>query len=252
VSATLAAAEMFRRHGCSVIPVRPHDKRPAVPWAEFQRRRATDAELIGWWGGSSRLGLAVVCGRVSALAVVDVDPRHGGRESLAAYSVPICPTVRTGGGGEHYYLATAATMPKVPALLPGVDLQAEGSYVVAPPSLHPNGTRYEWLLTRGLGEVPLPAVPFWLRRLIQLHRGRPPVAAGPLGDGAPQLIAEVLASLDGARRAGTGWLAKCPAHHDVNPSLSIGVGRTRGILLHCHAGCPYPAIRAAIGQRVAP
>jgi DNA primase len=38
------------------------------------------------------------------------------------------------------------------------------------------------------------------------------------------------------RKSGTGWSAKCPAHEDRNPSLSIGEKDGR-ILVHCHAGC---------------
>jgi DNA primase len=40
----------------------------------------------------------------------------------------------------------------------------------------------------------------------------------------------------GARRSGSGWMAKCPAHDDRNPSLSIEE-RDGKVLVHCHAGC---------------
>ena len=39
-----------------------------------------------------------------------------------------------------------------------------------------------------------------------------------------------------ARRSGAGWIAKCPAHDDKNPSLSIRDADGK-VLLHCHAGC---------------
>jgi len=39
-----------------------------------------------------------------------------------------------------------------------------------------------------------------------------------------------------ARRSGGGWMAKCPAHDDNNPSLSIRDADGK-VLLHCHAGC---------------
>ena len=39
-----------------------------------------------------------------------------------------------------------------------------------------------------------------------------------------------------ARRVGTGWMARCPAHPDRNPSLSIRQDSDR-VLVHCHAGC---------------
>jgi Bifunctional DNA primase/polymerase, N-terminal len=242
------AAVSYARLGISVIPIRPYDKRPAAAWAEYQQRRATAPEIRQWWAHRPDLNVGLVCGRVSSLGVVDVDPRNGGEASLAAYPAPAGPAVQTGSGGRHYYF-TERGIAKIPGLLPGLDVQGEGSYVVAPPSIHPNGVRYCWLPGRALGEAPLPAAPFWLRRLIQRHQGSPPAAAGDPGDGAPLALAELLASLEGVRRAGAGWLAKCPAHHDVEPSLSIGTGTKRAVLLHCHAGCPYPTIRAALAQR---
>jgi 5S rRNA maturation endonuclease (ribonuclease M5) len=57
--------------------------------------------------------------------------------------------------------------------------------------------------------------------------------------------AELAARLDG-KRNGDGWQAKCPAHEDRTPSLSISDGR-EGVLLHCHAGCSIDAICSALG-----
>jgi nicotinamidase-related amidase len=48
------------------------------------------------------------------------------------------------------------------------------------------------------------------------------------------------------RRNGAGWIARCPAHEDHNPSLSVHE-RDGKILLHCHAGCNVEAICAALG-----
>lgn len=50
-----------------------------------------------------------------------------------------------------------------------------------------------------------------------------------------------------ARKNGNGWQAKCPAHDDRSPSLSISEGRDGRALLNCHAGCETPAILAALG-----
>lgn len=50
-----------------------------------------------------------------------------------------------------------------------------------------------------------------------------------------------------ARRSGGGWLARCPAHADRTPSLSIRDGRDGRVLLTCHAGCAAAAVLAAAG-----
>jgi hypothetical protein len=58
---------------------------------------------------------------------------------------------------------------------------------------------------------------------------------------------ELLPRLDGVRRTSTGYLARCPAHEDRGPSLSIGEREGGGILLHCFAGCEVHDVVAAIG-----
>ena len=52
----------------------------------------------------------------------------------------------------------------------------------------------------------------------------------------------------GARKTGPGkWTARCPAHGDNKPSLSISEGECGKLLLYCHVGCPFEYIRKALG-----
>jgi DNA primase len=51
-----------------------------------------------------------------------------------------------------------------------------------------------------------------------------------------------------ARRSGAGWTAKCPAHDDNNPSLSIRDAEGK-VLLHCHAGCGQREVIEALKAR---
>src|SRR5262252_9477045 len=57
-----------------------------------------------------------------------------------------------------------------------------------------------------------------------------------------------LERLKGVRRCGDGWTARCPAHDDQKPSLSIKVGEDGRVLLHCHAGCTTKDILAELGM----
>ncbi len=54
----------------------------------------------------------------------------------------------------------------------------------------------------------------------------------------------ILARFQGVRRNGNGWIARCPAHADKNPSLSIRENNGT-VLLHCFAGCTVDAICTA-------
>jgi hypothetical protein len=247
MTSPLAAALLYLHLSCSILPLRPCDKHPLLEWKPFQSRRPSEEEVRAWYRRWPAAGVGIICGLVSGLVVLDLDPRNGG--TLIDQRVPRGPAVLTGGGGEHYYLGLIGErVPKIPSLLPGVDLQGEGSYVVAPPSVHPSGVAYRWVEGCQLGDLPRPGLPSWLRiRIAQARRsGRP--SALP-GGATPLDLTPILSALQGVRRTVTGWVARCPAHDDHSPSLSIGLGATGTVVLYCHAGCSYAAIRTALERR---
>jgi putative DNA primase/helicase len=61
----------------------------------------------------------------------------------------------------------------------------------------------------------------------------------------------LLSKLPGARKSGSGWSARCPAHDDRHASLSVSTGDDGRVLLRCHAGCDTAAIVAALGLSLA-
>src|SRR5271156_3756835 len=65
----------------------------------------------------------------------------------------------------------------------------------------------------------------------------------------PAMMAENLARALGARRIGSTWMARCPAHNDRKPSLSISAGPDGKVLVHCHAGCDQHDVVAALRRR---
>ena len=60
-------------------------------------------------------------------------------------------------------------------------------------------------------------------------------------------LEEIVKRFDGARRAGNGFMVKCPCHADSNQSLSISEGDGGKVLLHCFAGCETRDILAKVG-----
>ena len=63
------------------------------------------------------------------------------------------------------------------------------------------------------------------------------------------LRAEVMAEALGGRKVGTGWLARCPAHDDRQPSLAIAEAKDGKLLVRCHAGCGQREVIAALRAR---
>lgn len=61
---------------------------------------------------------------------------------------------------------------------------------------------------------------------------------------------DFLSRFEGVQQSGGGWVAKCPAHGDDNPSLSIARGEDGRWLVHCHAGCSAEAVVSAVGLKM--
>lgn len=231
----------------SVIPV--HQKRPLVAWKPYQERCATPDDVASWFHGWPHAGVGIVCGRISRLVVVDADPRNGDGYAALAARIPPTPTVETGGGGcHHWFLAGGARIPKVPGLLPGLDLQAESSYIVAPPSIHPSGRPYRWAPGLAFGEIPLAPLPSLVYDLIRLRRERETArpVTGRTGLAGALTLDGALERLESVQRVGGQWVARCPVHDDREPSLSLAMGTDGRLLAHCFAGCTFADIVHAL------
>lgn len=75
----------------------------------------------------------------------------------------------------------------------------------------------------------------------------PPDAGGKRE--SPRTARELAEALGGVRRAGDGCLARCPAHEDRKPSLSIKDKPGGGVLVRCHAGCSQGEVVSALKER---
>jgi hypothetical protein len=63
--------------------------------------------------------------------------------------------------------------------------------------------------------------------------------------------AKLLSRLDKVKKTGSGqWLARCPAHDDGSPSLSVRETDDGTVLLHCFAQCPAGDVLAAVGMEL--
>ena len=145
----------YARRGWHIVLLRPFSKEPR--FYAWQRIKTTDETTIRlWFGRDPQSNIGIATGIESKLVVLDVDQRNGGDASLPPLLERLkLPTprlrVRTGSGGLHLYFTHPGTV-KIASrtgkvgLAPGIELKADGGhYVVAPPSIHPNGNRYEWI-----------------------------------------------------------------------------------------------------------
>jgi len=167
-----AAALFYAELGWSVLPVWARQKRPLIAWTALQDRRATLTEVRDWYRQWPDANVGVITGAVSNLLVLDIDPGHGGNDSLAQWAdrhgpLPETIAAATGGGGRHYYFAhPGGELRNRVAIAPGIDLRGDGGMVVAPPSLHPSGRRYAWVEGHDPKTLALAPPPAWLLHLL--------------------------------------------------------------------------------------
>lgn len=132
-----------------------------------------------WWACWPRSNVAIATGP-SGLVVLDpdADGLAAWEDLCRAYSIPETLSARTGGGGKHVYFRAPSDreLGNSPGRLPaGIDVRGAGGYVIAPPSVHATGARYQWIDPR----APIQTLPAILVRLLRPApwAARPPAAA---------------------------------------------------------------------------
>ncbi|MBI3549879.1 MAG: bifunctional DNA primase/polymerase [Elusimicrobia bacterium] len=134
--------------GWAVFPLAPNSKIP-LPGSHGFKEATTDPEqVLAWWKDNPERNIGIATGLKSRLLVVDVDVKNGakGKESLASIpGLTSTRTARTPSGGSHlFYRSPNYSIRSRIGFLPGIDIKADGGYVVAPGSSI-NGKIYEWI-----------------------------------------------------------------------------------------------------------
>ncbi len=173
---TLTSALQYAAYGWCVIPIHPQDKRPLIKWGTGAS--INPAQIHTWFTQWPEANIALKTGVGSSLAVVDIDSPEGWKAlqeacKAAGEALPLTRTIRTARGAHLYFRITA---PLRSQKLKGLELKADKTYVLAPPSLHPSGVRYSVL-----HDAPLADLPQFIIQLFQTHAStREAQPAGPI------------------------------------------------------------------------
>ena len=135
----------------------------------FKNATTNSERIQQWWKKYPDANVAIATGAASGLIVLDQDPRNYGDLTLdeleAQYrKLPETAVSFTGGGGAHYffrYLTEPIRSGKA-VLGPGLDIQSDGQYIIAPPSRHASGRDYEWEVSSHPDQVPIAGLPAWI------------------------------------------------------------------------------------------
>lgn len=152
-------AEQYLNYGWSVLPVKPDEKRPYMTnWLQYTKNKASKASVESWFRSLSGAGIGAVTGRISGIVVLDVESYCPTPIEELLKEYPTQMVARTGSGGYHLYYQYPMNVSRVSnrvRIFEGADLRADGGFIVLPPTVHPNGNRYEWVQRGPLGVFPL-------------------------------------------------------------------------------------------------
>lgn len=135
----------------------------------FMDASVTAKTIHHWWTVWPHANIGIPTGGVSGFWVLDVDG-DAGRQSLEELTseygaLPDTVEAQTGGGGRHYLFKCPPDGRKIKnivGLQRGLDIRGDGGYIVAPPSLHASGRRYEWDPGFHPEETAVAEAPKWL------------------------------------------------------------------------------------------
>ncbi len=122
------------------------------PWTckGFKAATTDPKKIKRWWLNHPNANIGVATGAASGIVVLDIDPRNGGDRSIKKLTgrlgqLPPGPVVKTGGGGWHIFIRhPGRPVKKPPGDAPGIDIKADGGYIVGVGSIHKSGDPCLW------------------------------------------------------------------------------------------------------------
>ena len=258
---TLAWARYYHGLGLHPVPLAPRSKVPPAkfPLKRYQTQQPTEAEVFKWFGHGAA-NVALVLGR--GVIAVDLDgvgaeeglaeagvtlPAGAPRSRTSEYSCHVFMSAPHGVGNRVAMLAAAEPRPDNPEKpLWQVDVRGDGGYVVAPPSVHPDGHLYEWEHKIG---ADLPPAPKQLLDLITRTGGPGKAAsasAAPGGQDAPAWVSTALQGVGEGQRDDT--CARL-AGYFLKKNIPADIVRTQ--LYAFGAACRPPFPRDQVDKTVA-
>ncbi|NLX95981.1 MAG: DUF3987 domain-containing protein [Rhodopirellula sp.] len=198
----LDQALAYARRGWSVFPCKAKDKIPAT--ARGFLDASSDPEVVKQlFAKKANCNIGIATGPASRIWALDLDGEEGRRSfffDVAKGDIPNTLRVNTPGGGLHLFFRWNGVEIKNRSKIDGkpIDVRGAGGYVVAPPSVHPNGKRYTW---DGDDATPIVEAPEWLVEFVtgdRSHKSQSSHLSFQIGGG------DFLDTLENAPGAGEG------------------------------------------------
>lgn len=148
----------YAENGYPVFPCKT-DKRPLTQNG-FKDATTDPNQIKRWWSEHPDASIGIPTGTTTNIFVVDVDMPDGPGSLKDLEEVhgelPATLESKTGSGGRHLFfrLPDSSDVKNKVGLVPKVDIRGSGGYIIVPPSSHPSGKRYQWVLRKRIAAAP--------------------------------------------------------------------------------------------------
>jgi hypothetical protein len=228
----IEAARRYRQRGLAPIPV-DRNKIPLVDWKPFQAEAPHTDQIDEWWTRWPDANVGVVTGKVSDLVVLDADGPEG-LESLKALDTPATTWLSETGRGRHqWFKHPGVTIGNRASVRPHLDVRGDGGYVVAPPSVHASGRRYEWVTAPD--DLPLATIPDHVLALL----------VAPTGGSSPVRVAGADTIPEGQRNDGLYRRARSLVASGFTPgAVHLAIAEENRV--RCRPPLPHREVRELV------
>ena len=159
----LQAALDYQSKGFSIIPV-GSDKKPLIKWKEHQNKKASPAEIEGWFKKYPFMNIAIITGKISGVVAVDIE-KGGSSEGY-----PPTVTAKSGGGGIHlFYKHPSYEVPNNARIRELTDIRGDGGYILLAPSVSDKG-EYKWIISPD--DSDFSEWPVWITKTASLNENK--------------------------------------------------------------------------------
>ena len=215
--------------GLQVFPARFKDKIPLIKWEKFQGQNVAD-HIDKWFTGRGNVNYWIMTGQTASgqsIIVIDGDTADG-EAWWRKYLGPVLDEttrVKTSKGHHYYFKIPESWTDPVPSwsVHPSekdghnisFDVRADKTGVIAPPSIHESGFKYEWEVPlSAMQEAPLALLDGTARAASPVATGASGAGTGGAGGTARSMLSKLLAQPPGSEGSGRNdWLARVAGHY---------------------------------------
>lgn len=161
--------EQYLNSKLEILPFEPRGKKPVMGLALWRRKCQTAKSVIDYFYREQSVNVGLV---VRGMTVIDLDAKDI-PEEFERREFDDTLTSETGKGFQFFFQADPVVKTSAKVYSDCVDTKCRDSFVVLPPSVHENGSRYRWVTCGVLEKLPVSVRRDWQKRFFALGEYRP-------------------------------------------------------------------------------